>query len=249
MQIEAMVGELDVTSIKKGQEVRFTLESLPGRTFPGVVETLRMVPVVSNNVVSYTVVINVENRDGSLLPGMTCMVDFIVERSVGVLMVSNAALRYQPTSLSSERIAEMVFNAGLENMDDEQRKAAIEARTQAQAQQAAQASGQSANSGITGLMMGGAPAGRTMMMGGQAPRQNSRQGGAQSRNAAPVVVMRNLWYVGGDGRLEVMQVQIGITNGSFTEILSTENIGTSTEPRRGDGSPLEGSQVILRERI
>ena len=51
MQIEAVVGELDVVSIEKGQPVRFTLESLPGRSFLGIVETLRMVPVVSNNVV------------------------------------------------------------------------------------------------------------------------------------------------------------------------------------------------------
>ena len=236
MQIEAMVGELDVTSISKGQEVRFTLESLPGRVFTGVVETLRMVPVVSNNVVSYTVVINVENHDGSLLPGMTCMVDFIVERSRGALMVSNAALRFQPSNLSAERIAEMVFNAGLADMDDTQRQAAIEARAQSQAQQAAsQASGQNAGNALTGLMMGNAPGGRQMMVVGGGGGRQRQQGAAQSRNDAPAIVMRNLWYVGGDGRLEVMRVQIGITNGSFTEILSLEE--------------LEGRQVILRERI
>ena len=232
MQIEAMVGELDVTSIRKGQEVRFTLESMPGRNFTGIVETLRMVPVVSNNVVSYTVVINVENYDGSLLPGMTCAVDFIVERSENVLMVSNAALRYQPSNLDAERIAEMVFLAGLTELDDVQRQAAIEARAQTQAQSAAQSSGQNAGNAITGLMMGSAPGGRqVMMMGGG--RQNNRQG--QSLGTAPTIVMRNLWYVNGEGKLDVMQVQIGITNGSFTEIFPVEN--------------LEGRQVILRERI
>ena len=233
MQIEAMVGELDVASIKKGQEVRFSLESMPGRSFAGVVETLRMVPVVSNNVVSYTVVINVENHDGSLLPGMTCAVDFIVERSEDILMVSNAALRYQPSSLDEERIAEMVFNAGLTNMDDAQRQAAVEARTQTQAQSSAApaAPNQNAGSAITGLMMGNAPNARQIMGAG---RQNTRQGAGQS-GSAPAIVMRNLWYLGGDGRLDVMRVQIGITNGSFTEILAIEDI--------------EGRQVILRERI
>jgi HlyD family secretion protein len=243
MQIEAMVGELDVTSIHKGQTVRFTLESLPGRSFTGEVETLRMVPVVSNNVVSYMVIIKVENHDGSLLPGMTCAVDFIVERSENVLMISNAALRYQPTNLNAEQIDEMVFNAGLANMNDEQRQAAIEARAQARAQSSSQNSNQSANAaantGITGLMMGSAPGGRqgAMMLGGGGRQasggQASQQG--QARNSRAAVVMRNLWYVNGDGRLEVIQVQAGISNGSFTEIRSRENI--------------EGKQVILRERI
>jgi len=234
MQIEASVGELDVASIHKGQPVRFTLESLPGRSFSGEVETLRMVPTVSSNVVSYTVIVKVENLDGVLLPGMTCAVDFIVERSEDVLMVSNAALRYQPTTLSEEKIADMVFNAGLANMNDEQRKAAQEARAQAQAQTSAQNTNQGANAGITSLMMGGGGGGMRMMGGGGRQR-GSRQGGEQGRNTPPVIVMRNLWYIGDDGKLDVMQVRTGISSGSFTEIRSREDI--------------EGKQVILREKI
>jgi HlyD family secretion protein len=237
MQIEAGVGELDITSIHKGQPVRFSLESLPGRSFPGEVETLRMIPVVSNNVVSYTVIVKVKNQDGALFPGMTCAVDFIVERSENVLMVSNAALRYQPTNLGAEKIADMVFNAALENMSDEQRKAAAEARTQARAQ--AQTGGQNANqnTGITGLMMGGGQQVRVMGAnpggGGRQRQQGQGQGTRQGRNSE--VVMRNIWYIGDDGKLGVIQVQIGISSGSFTEIRSREN--------------LEGKQVILREKI
>jgi len=125
MQIEATVSELDVAMIHRGQPVRFSLESLPGRSFNGEVETLRLIPTVTNNVVSFTVIIRVENHDGSLLPGMTCMVEFIVERSEDVLMVPNAALRYQPTTLSEERIADMLFNAALGELDDEE----VEAQT------------------------------------------------------------------------------------------------------------------------
>ena len=228
MQIEAVVGELDVAAIHKGQSVRFSLESLPGRSFQGQVETLRMVPVVSNNVVSYTVIVKVENHDGTLLPGMTCAVDFIVERGENVLMVSNAALRYQPTTLTSEKIAEMVFNASLVNMNEEQRRAAIEARAQSAAQ-GNQANNQNANSGLAGLMM---PQNQMRRMAGGA-RPNAAPG--QGRNTAPVIVMRNLWYLSDDGKLEVMQVGAGISNGSFTEIHSQED--------------LEGRQVILREKI
>jgi HlyD family secretion protein len=228
MQIEASVGELDVTSIHKGQQVRFSLESLPGRRFSGVVETLRMVPVVSNNVVSYTVIINVENRDGSLLPGMTCAVDFIVESSEDVLMAANAALRYQPTSLSAEQIADMVFNASLANMSEEQRQAAIEARGEAQA--ASQNARQSSNTGITGLLTG--PQGGQRMGGGR-QAQGAQQGqGSGSRNA---VVMRNLWFINGEGKLDVIQVRTGISDGSFTEIYSADD--------------LEGREFILRERL
>ena len=240
MQIEAGVGELDITSIHKGQEVRFTLESLPGRRFTGIVETIRMVPVVSNNVVSYTVIINVENLDGVLMPGMTCAVDFIVERSENVLAVSNAALRYQPTNLSAEQISEMVFNAGLVGMSGEQRQAAIQARanTQAAAQdssaQPRQGSNQAAT-GLTGLVMG--QQGRMPRMGGGA--SGARQGAGQGGAPAAAIVTRNLWYINGEGKIEVMRVQTGVSNGSLTEIISTASLPED----------LEGRQVILRERI
>jgi HlyD family secretion protein len=233
MQIEAGVGELDVASISKGQPIRFTLESLPGRAFAGVVETLRMVPVVSNNVVSYTVIVKVENQDGTLLPGMTCAVDFIVERSVDALMISNAALRYQPTSLGAEKIADMVFDAGLADMNDEQRQAAVEARMEARAAQA-QNSGQNANSGLQGLMMGNQPQGMRMM-GGGGGRQVGRQGQQGQARTAPAVVFRNLWYMNGDGKLEVTRVRTGVSSGSFTEIFADDDF--------------EGRQFIMREKI
>ena len=227
MQIEAGVGELDVVSIYEGQPVRFTLESIPNRSFSGVVETLRMVPTVANNVVSYTVIIKVENQDGSLLPGMTCAVDFIVERSENVLLVSNAALRYQPTSLSADKIDEMVFNASLENLSEEQRQAALDARAQTRTTSTPQNSNQAASMGLTGLVMGG---GGRMMGGGGGGRQNAGQG----RSSAPALVTRNLWYVN-EGKLEVMQVQAGISDGSFTAIFGRDDI--------------EGKQFILREKI
>jgi HlyD family secretion protein len=228
MQIEAGVGELDIASITRGQDVRFTLESLPGRRFRGVVETLRMVPQVSNNVVSYTVIINVENHDGALLPGMTCAVDFIVERGENVLAVPNAALRYQPTSLSAEQISEMAFIADLAGMGEEERQAAVEARARAQAQNARN-SGQNASGGIAGLLTG-QQSGANRMTGGA--RRNAQD---QARPARDAVVMRSLWSIGGDGKFEVTRVRTGITNGTLTAIYPDEN--------------LEGKQVILREKI
>jgi len=229
MQIEAMIGELDVASIYKGQEVRFTLESLPGRRFSGVVDTLRMIPVVSNGVVSYTVIINVENRSGSLLPGMTCAVDFIVERSENVLIVPNAALRYQPTSLSADQISDLVFNASLENMTEEERQAAIEARDKRKSE-SSQKQAQN-NQGISQIMMGPPPPPP-----GQRGRQPQGQGNqnGQRRNAQ-VVVWRNIWFINSEGKLDVMQVRAGISDGSSTEITAPDDY--------------EGRQAILREKI
>jgi HlyD family secretion protein len=215
MQIEAAVSQLDVSSLYRGQAVRFTLESLQGRSFTGTVENIRMVPVVLNNVVSYTVIVSVENRDGVLFPGMTCAVNFIVEQRENVLLIPNAALRYQPSTLSAEQIDEMVFNAGLTVMDEDQRRAAIEARERTQN------SGQNTNTGLARLFTAN-----------QSPRPPPQYAGEGNRAA---VVMRNIWYLNADGKPEVIRVQTGSTNGSFTEILSTED--------------LEGKQVILREKL
>jgi len=179
------------------------------------------------------VIINVENHDGSLLPGMTCAVDFIVDRVENVLLVSNAALRYQPTSLSAEQVSDMVFNASLENMDDEQRQAAIEARA---AQTGGQQQSQSSNSGITDLMMGQQSGvrmpGAGRQAGGAQGRQASFQGTGRSQNT---VVMRNFWFMNDEGKLDVMQVRTGVSDSSFTEVFL--------------GDEFEGRQVILRERI
>jgi HlyD family secretion protein len=237
MQIEANVGELDITSIHRGQQVRFTLESLPGRRFSGVVENMRMVPVISNNVVSYTVIINVENHDGSLLPGMTCAVDFIVERSENALLVPNAALRYQPTTLTAEQISDMVFTASLANMNEEQRQAAIEARAQQGALSSANRQTQNTQN-ITTLMMGNTGNQRTMSgTGSRQTVQGSRQssGTQNTPNRRTQVVMRTLWFVNNDGRLEVIQVRTGISDGSSTQVFLQDDF--------------EGRQVILRERI
>jgi len=217
MQIEASVSQLDVSSLYKGQQVRFTLENMPGRVFTGTVENIRMVPVVSSDVVSYTVIIAVENRDSVLLPGMVCAVNFIVEQRENVLLIPNAALRYQPSTLSAEQIDEMVFTASLAAMDEDQRQSALEAREKTIASK-----NQNTNTGLTKLV--GANGGP--------PRPPPQHAGEGSRTA---VIMRNIWYLNDEGKLEVIKVQTGSNNGSLTELLSTED--------------LEGKQVILREKL
>lgn len=93
MQITAAVSEADVGSVQVGQEVTFTVDAFSGRTFRGEVVQVRNAPKTVSNVVTYDTIINVNNRDLRLRPGMTANVSIIVARRDGVIRLPNAALR------------------------------------------------------------------------------------------------------------------------------------------------------------
>jgi HlyD family secretion protein len=97
MQILAQVGESDIDTIESGQKVRFSVQAIPDRSFEGTVQQVRLQSTMVDNVVTYTVVITLDNPNRELLPGMTARVDFLVKAATDVLKVSNAALRYKPT--------------------------------------------------------------------------------------------------------------------------------------------------------
>jgi HlyD family secretion protein len=97
MEIHAYVDESDIGQIKKGQAVRFTVDAYPDETFNGTVRQIRLQPETVQNVVNYTVVVDATNDKELMLPGMTATVDFIVEQRQHVLLISNAALQFQPT--------------------------------------------------------------------------------------------------------------------------------------------------------
>ena len=96
MQIEANVDESDIGQIRQNQEVRFTVQTYPEKTFNGTVRQIRLQPQTLQNVVNYTVIVDAPNQDKSLLPGMTATVDFIIEQIEDVLLISNKALSYNP---------------------------------------------------------------------------------------------------------------------------------------------------------
>lgn len=97
MQILADVDESDIGQIKVGQTAKFTVQAYPEKTFTGKVVQIRLGSTVVSNVVNYVVVVNANNNEGLLLPGMTATIDFYVEQRNDVLMMPNAALRFQPT--------------------------------------------------------------------------------------------------------------------------------------------------------
>lgn len=96
MQILVSVDESDIGEIAEGQTARFTVQAYPEDEFTGAVRQVRLQSATEENVVNYTVVVDVANPDRRLLPGMTATVDFLVETAEDVLYVANAALRYRP---------------------------------------------------------------------------------------------------------------------------------------------------------
>ena len=96
MQILASVDESDIGRIHEAQEVDFTVQAFPRDTFHGTVRQVRLQSAINENVVTYTVVVDVDNSDGRLLPGMTATVDFVVGSASQVLCAPNAALRFRP---------------------------------------------------------------------------------------------------------------------------------------------------------
>jgi len=101
MQILAQVGESDIAQIKQDQDVNFSVQALPNKTFHGTVKQVRLQSATSDNVVNYTVVVGVDNSQGQLLPGMTARVDFVTNAAENVLTVSNAALRFRPATAAT----------------------------------------------------------------------------------------------------------------------------------------------------
>ncbi len=96
MQIDAAVAEADVGGIIEGQNVDFTVDAYPFRTFHGEVVQVRNSPTTVNNVVTYDAVIGVTNADYKLKPGMTANVSIVIAQRADVLKISNSALRFRP---------------------------------------------------------------------------------------------------------------------------------------------------------
>jgi HlyD family secretion protein len=96
MQIDSSYAEADVGNIKVGQSVSFRVDAYPNRVFAGSVRQVRLNPTTLQNVVTYDVVVAVDNPDLVLMPGMTAYVNILVAQRKDALLVPNAALRFRP---------------------------------------------------------------------------------------------------------------------------------------------------------
>jgi HlyD family secretion protein len=128
MQVDTNVSESDIGGIAEGKEATFTVDAYPGYQFAGTIRQVRLAPINVQNVVTYNVVVSVDNQDLRLKPGMTANVSIVVAQRDDVLKVPNAALRFTPPTAgqtdraasggkpAKEKAAEQTAGAGRGNM-------------------------------------------------------------------------------------------------------------------------------------
>jgi len=106
MQVQADVDQADIGRVRVGQVARFTVDAYPEEVFEGRITQVRLNATATQNVITYPVILEVENPDGKLRPQMTATVTIEVDRVADVLRVPNAALRFRPTDSRANRGAE-----------------------------------------------------------------------------------------------------------------------------------------------
>jgi HlyD family secretion protein len=201
MKIAASIGQLDIDSIREGQDVRITLQALPGRRYTSKVESIRLMPIVTDNVVSYKVIVRLNNTDGILRPGMTSALQFVRQKEEDALLVPNAALRYTPSAEIS---------------------AAAPAISPGNQTSSAPNAGNAVTNALTGGRAGGGgnpyghPTGPSSMSGNAADP-------ARTASEASPVTEKTLWYTDDAGKINSIQVYAGISDGLSTVISPVES--------------------------
>jgi HlyD family secretion protein len=192
MQIDANIAEADIGGVELGQDVEFTVDAFPTRTFRGKVAQVRNSPITVQNVVTYDTVIEVSNPDLKLKPGMTANVSVVIARRENTLKIPNSALRFRPPEAVA---AEMKTNAPAQRSSDGAR-------------------GESAGD------MAGSPSGGGGRRGGRGA--NAAGGAARMRTDRPVArtvyVLRNT-NATEPAKPEPVQVKLGISDGISTEVI------------------------------
>ena len=270
MKIELAVDEADIGQVKVGQAVSFTVDAFADRQFRGQVQQVRLSATTTSNVVTYPVVVSVDNSDGTLLPGLTVNAEIEVSKRDDILKVSNAALRYKPTGEAAAATAAAQAPQGGQNRgggigDDLARvagslqlkpdqqaafDAALTALRERQAARMAQAQQRGAS------MFGGAPRPGGNAGGGSGAMQaqmRQRMAERMQQDFAPFRAtlddtQKQRWdaelrallgakrapiYTLVNGKPEMVQVRIGASDGTSTEV---------------SGAVKEGDVVVVGER-
>jgi HlyD family secretion protein len=244
IRIEAQVNEADVGAVAEGNTVTFIVDAYPDRTFDGRVTQVRLAATELNNVVTYTVIIEAQNEDRRLFPGMTANVMIEAARRDAVLRVGNDALRFKPrveVAASPERSGEPGGGNRSERQIDRLKEELRLTADQEKAlrDQMAAAAGESGPSSAAA----GGDARRAMRQKMQALIEKTlqpllseeqrplferwKQGRQQTRMVA-------VYIVGNDRKPQRRMVRAGVADDQFTEVLG--------------GQLREGDQVITRAR-
>jgi HlyD family secretion protein len=193
MQVECSVDEADIGKIKEGQKVKFTVDAFPNDAFTGKVTQVRYSPEVIQNVVTYTTIVEVDNPEMKLRPGMTATVSVVTGEAKNALRVQNAALRFNP-KLSAE----------------EMRKIYEEMRQEMMARRGGAAPSGRSNAGRSSQgQEGRSPPARNHSSGEMGPPgQDSRM--TQSSR---------VWIEDDKGKLRPIFIKTGVTDNTYTEII------------------------------
>ena len=195
MQVYTKTDESDVGQIRSGQKVTFKVDAFPRDTFNGVVSQVRMNSTIVQNVVTYDTIIDFDNPDLKLFPGMTAYVTIPVATATNALKVPNGALRYKP-DLSAEEIAALYQKYGIpENAGARMRTAPTEA-----------SGGGQPGGGARPQARPGAPA-TVQVAQGQTPKFDTQI----------------IWKLLPDKSLQPIRIKTGITDHTFTEVVQQVN--------------------------
>ncbi len=210
MQIDALVSEADIGGVATNQDVNFTVDAYPYRTFHGKVSQVRYGAITNQNVINYDCVIDVHNDDFKLLPGMTANVSIIVAERDNVLKVANAALRFRPPEAIA---AEMKTNTALQAMAQGPRPGG-------------EGGGRPGGIGGGGGQGPGGPGGgRGMGMGGRGP--GGEGGGPGHRPRGERQLVRTVYVLPPKApnqdpatiKPKPVQIKVGISDGINTEVI------------------------------
>lgn len=273
MKIELAVDESDIGQVKVGQAVNFSADAFPDRQFKGVVDQVRLSATTTSNVVTYPVVVTVDNADGTLLPGLTVNAEIEVSKRAGVLKVANAVLRYKPADTAANAqqappgmrgggsmAEDLQRSAQAMNLDANQQAALQQALDDMRQRQAArEASAQNGQQGGNRLFGGGAGGGpRMVVMGGggdngmmaqmrQRMRERMQQQFAAFR-ASLDEAKRAQWDAAVDGLLNARRAPVyKLVDGKpeMTMVRIGASDGTATEI---SGNIKEGDVLVAGER-
>lgn len=217
MDIEAAVDELDISRVKPGQEVRFSVEAHPERKFSGSVRQIRVVPKTSSNVVSYTVIVRADNTDGALLPGMTATVEFMITQKKGVVLVPSAALRFAPSAEVQAAARRKAFEERIKDRPESERAALL--KQYEERMKTGSAGGNSLLGGGVRIAAGGGMGGP-----GGAPPPGAGFGGQGVPGGANGGGRKTLWLLEDDGSVSLRAVAVGASDETNTEILGGEDL-------------------------
>jgi HlyD family secretion protein len=254
MQVETSIDEADVGRVRVGQKATFTVDAFAGRHFEGEVRQVRKAATVVSNVVTYTVVISAANPDLTLLPGMTANVRIITAQKDKALKVPNAALRYRPAGAADDRKAATAAPATVSPAPTSGGGGAGQLKDRLIAELKLDADQQAKVDAIFAAMRDKFRAARDMPEAEKAkaqernrteirekiaviltPEQKKRYdelaSESQAARAGGGGGSGRIWIMGEDGKAKAVEVRLGLTDGSMTEIVS--------------GDIKEGQEVIV----